>query len=95
MSLNVIGWYGASFYLTCDDLSKQLLRSISKKRHTAHQKLIQNDAHRPPVHGLAIALPENHLWGNVLWSSTHLREETKYYKMSSPNFEATFTATCI
>lgn len=59
--------------LTCNDLSKQLLWSVSKKRHAAHQELIQDDAHRPPVHWLSITLTKNNLWGDILWSSAHLK----------------------
>lgn len=72
-------------FLTADDLSKQLFRRIAEERGTAHQELIQNDPHGPPVHWLAVALPENHLRGNVLGSATHLasrggqRVSTKQY----------------
>lgn len=63
------------FHLTCNDLSKQLLWSVSKERHTTHQELIQDDAHRPPVHWLPVTLTENHLWSNILWSPTYLKEK--------------------
>lgn len=61
--------------LTCDDLTEQLLWSVPKERHTAHQELIQDDAHRPPVHRLPITLTENDLWGDILWSPAHLKQK--------------------
>lgn len=64
--------------LTSDDLSKELLWSISKERDTAHQEFIQDDAHSPPVHRLPVTLTENHLWGDVLRGSTHLEGQTKF-----------------
>lgn len=65
------------YFLTCDDLSEQLLRSIPKERHTAHQELIEDDAHGPPVHRLSITLTENHLRSDVLWSATYLSDGEK------------------
>lgn len=63
--------------LTCDDLSKELLRSVSEERHTAHQELVQDDAHGPPVNGLPIALAKNHLWSDVLRGPAHLSTRTE------------------
>lgn len=61
--------------LTINDLTKQLLRCVSKERNTAHQELIENDAHSPPVDRLPIALPQDHLRSDVLWSTTHLENK--------------------
>ena len=61
--------------LTVDDLSEELLRSVPKEGHAAHQELIQDDAHGPPVHRLPIALPQDHLWGDVLRGATHLGQK--------------------
>lgn len=58
--------------LTADDLTEQFLRCVSKEGGTAHQELIQDDAHRPPVHRLPVALTQDHLRGDVLWSAAHL-----------------------
>lgn len=58
--------------LTADDLTEQLLRGVSEKRHAAHQELVEDDAHRPPVHRLPVALTQNHLRGDILWGATHL-----------------------
>lgn len=60
-------------HLTCDDLSKQLLRSVSEERHTAYQELVKDDAHGPPINGLPVTLAENHLWSDVLRGPAHLR----------------------
>lgn len=60
---------------TTDHLPKELLRSVSKERDAAHQELVQDDAHSPPVHRLPIALPQDHLRCNVLWGSAHLGTE--------------------
>jgi len=43
--------------LTADDLAEQLFWSVSKEWYTAHQKLIKDDTHCPPIHRLPIALP--------------------------------------
>lgn len=58
---------------TADHLSKELLWGVTKERDAAHQKLVQNDPHGPPIHRLAIALDQDHLWGDVLRSTTHLQ----------------------
>ena len=58
--------------LTTDDLSEQLLRRVSKKRHTPHEELVEDDSHRPPVHWLPIALSQDHLGSNIFRCSTHL-----------------------
>lgn len=60
--------------LTADDLTKQFLWRVSEERGTAHQELVQNDAHRPPVHRLPIPLTQDHLRGDVLRSATHLED---------------------
>lgn len=64
-------------FLTCDDLSKQLLRSVSKERHAAHQELIKDDTHGPPIHRLPVALAENDLRSDVLWRPTHLSDRIR------------------
>lgn len=61
-----------NYNLTTDDLSKELFRCVSKEWNTADQEFIKDDSHCPPVHRLPIALPEDHLRGNVLRSPTHL-----------------------
>ena len=66
-----------SVTLTTDDLSKELLRCVSKERGTAHQELVEDDPHGPPVYWLPIALSEDHLWGDVLWCTTHLVVHTE------------------
>lgn len=63
--------------LTTDDLSKQLLWCVSKKRHTAHKELVEDDAHGPPVHWLPIALSQDHLWSNILRGPTYLHRQKK------------------
>lgn len=72
--------HSSTFYLisslTTDNLSKKLFRCVSKERNTADQELVKYDPHRPPVHWLPIALSKDHLWGNVLWSATHLHKES-------------------
>ena len=70
-------WYGG---LTVYDMTKELLRCVSKERYTAHQKLIQNDAHSPPVDRLPIALPQDHLRSDVLWSTAHLETKNRHLK---------------
>lgn len=60
--------------LTTDNLTKQLFRSVSEKRHTSHQELVENDPHGPPIHGLPVSLPQDYLWSDVLRGSTHLQE---------------------
>lgn len=62
--------------LTTDDLSKELLRCVSKERDTANQKFIEDDPHRPPVHWLPVTLPEDYLGGDVLRSAAHLHKQT-------------------
>jgi hypothetical protein len=57
---------------TTDNLSEQLLRRVPEEWHTAHQELIQDDAHGPPVYWLPVALAEDHLWCDVLGCPTHL-----------------------
>lgn len=58
--------------LTTDDLAEELLGGVSEEGDAAHQELVEDDAHGPPVHGLPIALDEDDFGGNVLWSATHL-----------------------
>lgn len=57
---------------TTDHLAKEFLRSVSKERHTAHQELVEDDAHGPPVHWLAVALAEDHLGCDVLGCPAYL-----------------------
>ena len=59
--------------LTADDLPEELLRGVSKEGDAAHQELVEDDAHGPPVNGLPVALYEDDFWGDVLRSATHLR----------------------
>ena len=63
--------------VTIDHLSEELFGRVPEERHAAHQELIEDDAHSPPVHRLPIALPQDHLWGDVLWSTTHLGQRTR------------------
>lgn len=58
--------------LTTHNLSKKLFRCVSEERHTSHQKLVQDDAHGPPVDRLPVALPQDHFWSNVLRGATNL-----------------------
>lgn len=60
---------------TTDHLPKELLWSVSKERDAAHQELIQDYAHGPPVHWLPIALAQDHLRRNVLRGPAYLGEE--------------------
>lgn len=62
--------------LTTDNLSKKLFRCVSEEWNTANQEFIEDNPHCPPVHWLPIALPEDHLWGYVLWCATHLHKQT-------------------
>lgn len=57
---------------TCNDLSEQLLGSVTKERHAAHQELIKDDPHGPPVDWLSITLAKNHLRSNVLRGAANL-----------------------
>lgn len=59
--------------LTTDDLTKQFLWGVSKEGGAAHQELVQDHPHGPPVHRFAVALTQYHLWGDVLRSTTHLQ----------------------
>lgn len=70
-------------FLTCDDLSKQLLGSVSKERHAAHQELIKDDTHGPPIHRLPVALTENDLGSDVLRSPTHLRDRFRWKQIKT------------
>lgn len=58
--------------LTTDNLPKELLGGVSEEGDAAHQELIEDDAHGPPVNGLPVALDEDDFWGDVLRSATHL-----------------------
>lgn len=60
---------------TTDDLTKQLLWCVSEERSAAHQELVQDDAHRPPVHRLPVALTQDHLRGDVLRGAAHLKRQ--------------------
>lgn len=70
--------------LTADDLPKELLGGISEEGDTAHQELVEDDAHGPPVDRLPIALYEDDFWGNVLRSSTHLRGKQQLIALQRP-----------
>ncbi len=62
---------------TCDHLTKQLLRCVAEERHTAHQELVEDDAYGPPVHRLAVPLPQDHLRRDVLWGAANLGSKVK------------------
>lgn len=68
-----------SSVFTCNDLSEQLLRGVAEERHAAHQELVQDDPHGPPVDRLSITLAKNHLWSDVLRGAANLEqfEESK------------------
>ena len=55
-----------------DRVGKQLLRRLAKEGDAADEKLVEDDAHAPPVHRLAVALPEYDLRGNILRRAEHL-----------------------
>lgn len=57
---------------TTDHLPKELLWSVSEERDAAHQELIQDYAHGPPVHWFPIALTQDHLRGNVFRGPAYL-----------------------
>lgn len=57
---------------TTDDLSKEFFGCVAKEGYAAHQELVENDAHGPPVHRLAVSLAQNDLGCDVLWGPTHL-----------------------
>lgn len=65
--------------LTADDLTEQFLWRVSKEGGTAHQELVQNDAHRPPVNRLPIALTQDHFRGDILRSAAHLEDITRCF----------------
>ncbi len=73
--------YDIFFYcrrvFTCDHLTKQLFRCVAEERHTAHQELVEDDAYGPPVHRLAITLPQDHLRRDVLWGAANLGLKVK------------------
>lgn len=69
--------------LTCDDLSKKLLRSVSKERHAAHQELIKDDTHGPPIHRLPVALAEDDLRSDVLWGPAHLSDGIRWKQIKT------------
>lgn len=73
--------------LTCDDLSKQLLGSVSKERHAAHQELIKDNTHGPPIHRLPVALTENDLRSDVLWSPAHLSDWMRWKQIKTARGE--------
>ncbi len=49
-----------------DHVGKELLGRLAKEGHAANEKLVENDAQRPPVDRLRIALLQNHLRRQVL-----------------------------
>lgn len=61
--------------LTADNLSEKLFRRVPEERNTTHQELVEDDPHRPPVHRLPVALPEDDLGGNVLRCAAHLQRK--------------------
>lgn len=61
------------FPLTTDHLTEQLLRCVPKEGSAAHQELVQDDPHGPPVHRLPVALTQDHLWSDVLRCTTDLQ----------------------
>ena len=60
--------------LTTDHLSKELFRGVSEERNAPHEELVEDDPHGPPVYRLPVALPQYHLWGDVLRRTTHLHK---------------------
>lgn len=70
----MLGFFRSFQQLTTDNLSKKLFRSVSEKGNTADEELVEDDPHRPPVHWLPVALPKDHLWGDVFWSTTDLHK---------------------
>ena len=65
--------------LTADDLSEELLGRVPEEGRAAHQELVQDDPHGPPVHRLAVALPQDHLRGDVLRCTAHLATHSKKF----------------
>ena len=61
--------------LTIDDLREELLCRLAEEGHATDQELVQDDAHRPPVDGLAVTFAQNHLGRYVLRSAKDLRTQ--------------------
>ena len=55
-----------------DGVSKQFFGGLAEEGDAADEELVEDDAHAPPVHRLAVALPQDHLRGNVFRRSKHL-----------------------
>ena len=60
-----------------DGVSKQLFGRLPEEGHAADEELVEDHAHRPPVHGLAVALPQDDLGGDVLRGAEDL--ESGYF----------------
>ena len=54
------------------NLMEQLLWRVPIEWHTADEELVEDDAHGPPVDGLAVPLSDDHLGGDVLGGAEHL-----------------------
>ena len=48
-----------------NDIGEQFIGRIAGERRDANEKLVENDAHTPPVHWFAVALPEDHFGCDV------------------------------
>ena len=51
---------------------EQLLGRLPEEGDAADEELVEDDAHAPPVHRLAVALAEDHLGRDVLGGAEHL-----------------------
>lgn len=74
--------------LTADHLTEQLLWRVPKEGGAAHQELVQDDAHRPPVHRLPVALAQDHLWGDVFRGAAHLERRQHSKEMNPELFKS-------
>ena len=54
-------------------VGKQLLRRLAKEGDTANEELVEDDAHAPPVHRLAVSLSQDHLENTIV----NILEEAK------------------
>ncbi|KAG7279725.1 hypothetical protein CRUP_011657 [Coryphaenoides rupestris] len=50
-------------------------RETREQGNAAHQELVQDDAHRPPVHRFAVALAQDHLRGDVCGTPEYIAPE--------------------
>jgi len=61
--------------IVVDRVGEELFRGVSEEGDASNQKLVQDDAHAPPVDRLAVALPQDYFWCDVFGSSKHLEQE--------------------